>query len=114
MSISKTILYTSNADQNQKASVSYTCNDDLTNVEITGFSLEGISDAKYPTDSSSITFKDVYVDSDATLVSATGFLDGAVVFSVATDVVTGEKNAFGYLNTSGEFKLVEPCAISVT
>lgn len=114
MSISKTILYTSDVDQSQKVSVSYTCNDDLTDVSITDYTITGISDAKYPKFSSGMEFKDVYVDSDATLVSATGFEDGAVVLSVATDVVTQENNAFSYLNTSGSFILVAPCAISVT
>jgi hypothetical protein len=59
-------------------------------------------------------FKDAYVNSDATLVSATGFLDGAVVLSVATGQVDGEKNVFGYASTDGMFKLVEPCTISIT
>ena len=114
MSISKTILYTSETDQNQKVSVSYTCNDDLTEVTITNYTIDGIPDAKYPEYSSNEEFKDAYVNSDATLVSATGFLEGSIVLSVATGQVDGEKNIFGYLSTDSTFKLVEPCTISIT
>jgi len=114
MSTSKGIVYTSEANPDQKASVSYTYNDDFSEVTITDFTIEGISDVEYPKFTSDIEFKAAFVNSDGILVSAAGFVGDVAVFTPVTGELDGEKNLFGYLSTGKTIETIEPCTVEVT
>ncbi len=113
MSTSTSILYTSESNPDQKATVAYTYNDDFTEVTITDYTIEGVSDAKYPKFTSEMNFQGVFVNSDGTLVSAAGFIGDTPTFSCVTGSIEGGKNQFDYYSTEGTFNGVEPCSVSI-